>query len=67
MNRSMLLSRMVAYSLGMVFVTIHFVPKYAAFFNYLEHNIRLYLIWGIVQLVPLAYIAALIECPVRPG
>ena len=32
-NRSMVLSRMVAYSLGLVFVTNHFVPKYAAFFN----------------------------------
>jgi transposase len=32
-QRSMLLSRMVAYSLGLVSVTNHFFPKYAAFFN----------------------------------
>jgi hypothetical protein len=43
MDRSMLLSCMVAYSLGLVFNAIHFVPKYAAFFNYPVHNIRLYL------------------------
>ena len=46
MNRSMVLSRMVAYSLGLVLVTTHFVPKYAAFFNLPVHNIWLYLAAG---------------------
>ena len=43
-DRSMVLSRMVAYSLGLVLVTNHFVPKVRRLIQPpLVHNIRLYL------------------------